>query len=90
MVAKSRCYTCRTQCPQVGHTHATQAEAKLGQAVHRAHAAQAETESGQAGLHTCRASRPCHAVCSWAMRGFGPVTVDLFFYFPNIFKSLQI
>jgi hypothetical protein len=32
-----------------------------------------------------------HALlCSWAVRGFGPVTVDLFFYFSNIFKSLQI
>jgi hypothetical protein len=32
-----------------------------------------------------------HALlCSWAVRRFGPVTVDLFFYFSNIFKSLQI
>jgi hypothetical protein len=29
-------------------------------------------------------------LCSWATRGFGPATVELFFYFLNIFKSLQI
>jgi hypothetical protein len=27
---------------------------------------------------------------NWAERGFGPVTVELVFYFPNIFKFLQI
>jgi hypothetical protein len=32
-----------------------------------------------------------HALlCNWAERGFGPVAVELVFYFLNIFKSLQI
>jgi hypothetical protein len=32
-----------------------------------------------------------HALlCNWAERGFGPVAVELIFYFLNIFKSLQI
>jgi hypothetical protein len=29
-------------------------------------------------------------LCNWAERGFGPMVVELVFYFPNIFKSLQI
>jgi hypothetical protein len=29
-------------------------------------------------------------LCNWAERGFGPVAVELVFYFSNIFKSLQI
>jgi hypothetical protein len=29
-------------------------------------------------------------LCDWAVRGFGPVTVELIFYFLNIFNSLQI
>jgi hypothetical protein len=29
-------------------------------------------------------------LCNWAERGFGPVAVELVFYFPNIFKSSQI
>jgi hypothetical protein len=29
-------------------------------------------------------------MCNWAACGFGPVTVELFFYFPNIFKYLKI
>jgi hypothetical protein len=29
-------------------------------------------------------------MCNWAVCGFGPVTVELFFYFPNIFKYLKI
>jgi hypothetical protein len=29
-------------------------------------------------------------LCNWAERGFSPVTVELVFYFLNIFKFLQI
>jgi hypothetical protein len=44
-------------------------------------------------VHTGRASAVDmgHALlCNWAERGFGPVIVELVFYFLNIFKSLQI
>jgi hypothetical protein len=30
------------------------------------------------------------ALCKQAVSGFGPLAVELFFYFPNIFKFLQI
>jgi hypothetical protein len=39
-------------------------------------------------MHAVQAGRV--GTVQLGVRGFGPVTVDLFFYFPNIFKSLQI
>jgi hypothetical protein len=47
-----------------------------------AHAAQAGAKLGQAvgQAHTVQLGRD----------GFGPLAFDLFFYFSNIFKSLQI
>jgi hypothetical protein len=44
-------------------------------------------------MHTGRAGAVDvgHALlCNWVERGFGPVAVELVFYFSNIFKSLQI
>jgi hypothetical protein len=44
-------------------------------------------------VHTGRASavEVGHTLLyNWAERGFGPVAVELVFYFPNTFKFLQI
>jgi hypothetical protein len=50
------------------------------------HAAQAEAELG----HMRAAQVGCAGTVQPGRNGFGPVTVELFFYFLNIFKSLQI